>query len=230
MIDPTIKICDSSVYFPSDDSYLILDYFQSKITPDYFDGIQFNSINNVLDMGTGSGIIAITLLLLKSNYDKFNPKIYASDILEQAIKCAKINEKANGFKGEIEYFLSNLFKSFPEHLNNLFNIIIFNPPYLPSSELIEKQERSSSDYCWNGGINGNEIICEFINKLKDFLNVSSNYEASAYFISSSRADNEKDNEKLERIIIAQGFKHDILAKKHVFFEDIILNRLKLKDP
>ena len=93
--DPIIQSDYENVYNPSDDSYLIIDYFKRKINRNYFDGIKLNKIKKILDVGTGTGIVAIFFQLIKMGNPNFNPEIYASDILEDSIKCVRLNEKRN---------------------------------------------------------------------------------------------------------------------------------------
>ena len=219
--DPIIEYDFKNVYIPSDDSYLLIDYFKRNINQNKFDGIEIGKINNVLDLGTGTGIIAILFQIIKKKFHNFNPNIYASDISDDALNCARINEKLNGFNHEITFIKSSLFSSFPIYLKNLFDIIVFNPPYLPSSSLIDK--KSIIDYSWDGGQKGNEIILEFISKVKDFLNL--NKKCYVYFITSSRTDLVGIYNFIEKL----AFKNKILEKRHIFFEDIILNRLIFND-
>jgi len=219
--DPIINIDYENVYVPSDDSFLIIDYFRGCYTRDLFDGMEMKKIKNVLDMGTGSGIIAIFLQMLKSQHPLFNPTIYASDILEEAIECAKNNERFNNFNENISFIRSNLFESFPKSLKNAFNVITFNPPYLPSSELTEQNERKAIiDHGWDGGKRGYEVFLCFLEEVKDFMDPN---DCLIYYISSSRV----NLEELSNLIDSKGFTNKELNKKHIFFEDIILNKLTL---
>ena len=219
--DPLIECDFKNVYYPSDDSYLLIDYFRKKISNDLFDGIKLDEIEYVLDLGTGTGIIAIFFQLLRSFNPKFNPRIYASDILEESIICAKRNEILNKIKNKIIYFQSDLFKSFPESLRSKFNIIVFNPPYLPSSPLIkETLNKKRIDHSWEGGYKGIEILINFLKELKEFLNLDRAH--YIYYISSSRS----NIDELEKQLIDFGYKNEKLEKIHLFFEDIILNRLQ----
>ncbi len=222
--DPIIINKFKSVYSPSDDSYLIIDYFKEKISNSDFDGLEFNNINNILDMGTGSGIIPIFFLLIKKKYSKFNPKIYASDILEKAIVCSKLNEKINRFENEIIFLQSDLFNSFPQNLKHTFNIIIFNPPYLPSIEIEKVNNKMPINFSWDGGIKGIEVLKRFINQVIEFIDINDKSGPYIYFISSSRA----DIKELDNLIRERGFKRRVVKRKHIFFEDILLNRLELK--
>ena len=218
--DPIIECDFRNVYAPSDDSYLILDYFRRNINKYHFDGIKLSEIKNILDLGTGTGIIALFFQILKTQNLNFNAKIYASDILEDAINCAKYNEKINEFNNEITFLQSDLFQSFPEDLKHAFNIIVFNPPYLPSSRLIKnKINKKKIDYSWDGGLKGFEIMVDFLEEAKSFINLDK--KQYIYCISSSRTDlNELDN-KIKKL----GYKNKVVDKQHVLFENIILNRL-----
>jgi release factor glutamine methyltransferase len=213
--DPIIEIDFENVYSPSDDTYLILDYLKKHIKKNHFDGININDHQKILDMGTGTGIIAIFLALLSDNNMMFNPKIYASDYLEEALKCAKENEERNKISRKIEYIHSNLFKSFPKSLKSSFKIIIFNPPYLPSIK-----NSTIRDSAWNGGEKGYEVIIKFLESVKDYLIPEDR--SYVYFICSSNT----NLEELNKFIEQKGFIQKIVSKKHIFFEDIFLNRLE----
>ncbi len=220
--DPIINHDFKNVYSPSDDTYLIIDYFKENINQDYFDGIKMEEIERILDMGTGTGIIALFFQLIKLVYQNFNAEIYASDILEEAIFCAKKNQIANNINNQIKFIRSDLFKSYSDSLNHSFNIIVFNPPYLPSSKIVNEHNTSSKiDYSWNGGKKGYELILDFLDDSKYFLNI--NQKGYIYFITSSAT----DLKSLDKMITQKGYINEIVSKKHVFFEDIFLNRIKM---
>ncbi len=218
--DPIIHYENEKVYSPSDDTFLIVDYLKKKITNSSFDDYSIKDVKYILDMGTGTGIIAIFLQIFASQLSNFNPKIYASDILKDAIICAKNNEKMNNFKGKIHFIHSDLFKFFPKKLKHKFNVIIFNPPYLPALEIKNDKPSTDIDYSWNGGKEGYETLLDFFNQVVPFLNPDRNAICLLYFITSSRVI--RDN--IIKLLLKLGFQTDIIAKKHIFFEDIILNR------
>ena len=220
--DPIIQCDFENVYAPSDDSYLMIDYFKRNINQNYFDGIKLSEIKKILDLGTGTGIIAIFFQLIKMENPNFNPEIYGSDILEDSIKCTKLNEKINKTNNQINLIHSDLFKSFPEKLKHSFNIIIFNPPYLPSSSLIkENLNKQNIDHSWDGGLKGYDLLIDFLTNAKAFLNLKKDH--AIYCITSSRT----NLMELNKLISNLGYKNRIIEKKHIFFEDIILNRLEI---
>jgi HemK-related putative methylase len=219
--DPEVECPFEDVYKPSDDTYLIIDYLKENVNEYYFDGLDVKKIRNLLDMGTGTGIIALFLNELKKRILNFSPNIYASDILENAIKCAKLNEAINNVETSINFIHSDLFKSFPSNLKNRFNIIIFNPPYLPSLNNGDiSSAKKDQDLSWNGGERGIELFLEFISHVKPFLTLNQKF--YIYHISSSATKFEDINDE----VIKFGFRNRVLKKKHIFFEDIVLNRLE----
>ena len=130
----------SGVYFPSDDTFLLLD----KLRPE----------GRCLEIGSGSGIISI--ILARRGYS-----VIASDINSEALSCTELNASLNGVKFEV--ILSDLF----DGIRGKFDTIIFNPPYLPGEEEEAKIEESE---IWYGGTDGLTIIRKFLHGLPDHLN------------------------------------------------------------
>lgn len=85
-----------------------------------------NESLKVLDIGTGSGCIAISL---KKNFSKAN--VYAIDVSEEALKIAGKNAELN--RAEINFRKVNILH--PDlQLEKQFDIIVSNPPYVRMSE------------------------------------------------------------------------------------------------
>jgi len=85
----------------------------------------FNSGIKILDVGTGSGNIAVSL----ANNIK-NALITAVDISDSALEVAKINIKKHGFEDRIEIFNSDIL----EKVNDKFDVIVANLPYIGIDE------------------------------------------------------------------------------------------------
>ncbi len=84
----------------------------------------------ILDLGTGSGCIAITLA-------KHLPQaqIWAMDISADALEIAKLNAKKHGVENQISFIQGDIL--LPEIQKALppFDLIISNPPYIPSDQI-----------------------------------------------------------------------------------------------
>lgn len=89
----------------------------------------------ILDIGTGSGCIAISLAKNLSNAD-----IYALDVSLKAMEVAKKNAEHNGVN--VTFIQGSILDKDTwnsDFLNSKFDIIVSNPPYIRNSEKIEIQ-------------------------------------------------------------------------------------------
>lgn len=107
-----IKVCNS-VLIPRPETELLVE----KIINEE------KTVNSILEIGTGSGAIAIALS------KNLNAKsIDAVDISETALKTAQQNADLNNV--EINFFQSDIF----EHVTAKYDLIISNPPYISLTE------------------------------------------------------------------------------------------------
>jgi release factor glutamine methyltransferase len=87
----------------------------------------------ILDIGTGSGILAITLAL-----ELPNATVTATDISAAALAVARQNARSLGAKDRLRFVASDLFAALG---NERFDCIVANPPYVATDEVLEPQVR-----------------------------------------------------------------------------------------
>jgi release factor glutamine methyltransferase len=85
---------------------------------------------SILDIGTGSGVIAITLAKLLPQ-----AQLTAVDICSKALEVAQRNAARHGVEARIRFLcLDALQPDFASHFTQLFDVVVSNPPYIPLSE------------------------------------------------------------------------------------------------
>ena len=91
---------------------------------------QSESLHTILDIGTGSGCIPISL----GHYGKFQ-HIMAVDISQKALEYATKNAAEN--KINIDFYESDLFSNLPAEWKGKLDAIVSNPPYIPKKDIAE---------------------------------------------------------------------------------------------
>ena len=83
------------------------------------------NFENMLELGTGSGAIAITVLA-----ERPEVTCVATDISQYALDTARTNSKRHGVQSRLKLLYSNWF----DKISGSFDIIVSNPPYISSKE------------------------------------------------------------------------------------------------
>jgi len=83
---------------------------------------------HICDVGTGSGIIAITAAVHLPR-----ARVTAVDICPKALEVAKVNARQHGVDDRIEFIQSDLFEAVPS--DRRFDFVVSNPPYIAEAEM-----------------------------------------------------------------------------------------------
>jgi release factor glutamine methyltransferase len=184
----TIIPTASEVYSPSDDSILMLD----AISNIPLEG------KEVLDIGTGSGILALFCAL-------HGAKVIATDVDKSALTSA--HKAARSLGVDLKVALSNLFSNVSER----FDLVLFNPPYVPSSTIEDKTI--------DGGKKGVQLTVKFLDTVAEHLKIG----GSALLLVSSR------NDPGALMTEHPELDFSVVAKRALFFEELQVLRLSLRN-
>lgn len=173
------------IYQPAEDSYLLQRHVREY------------ALGRILDIGTGSGIQALTAIT--------NPnaqQVIAVDANPEAVAALEHHIKTKGIR-KLKVLHSNLFS----HVPGKFNLIIFNPPYLP-------QDKGVEDKAIYGGKKGWEISAQFFQEASAHLFP----DGKILFLFSSLTNKERINDILAKNL----FEFTELEKEKIAFEELYL--------
>lgn len=132
-----IKIClNDEVYEPAEDTELLLSI------------LKIEKGEEVIEVGSGSGILSVISA-------KMGGRVYSVDINPFAVLATLCSSKLNNV--DINIINCDILTCFR---NKIFDVGIFNPPYLPFEEYNDWIE-----YSWSGGISGSEVLIRFLNTI-----------------------------------------------------------------
>jgi release factor glutamine methyltransferase len=125
----------------------------------------------VLDVGTGSGIVALMAA------QKGASKVFASDINNKVNQYFELTVRLNGFVDRLEYVHSDVFQAFDKMK---FDVIVSNPPFVPIPNQFNFYTHS------DGGPLGTVIIEKLLNNVENHLNQSGHFYLLALSLGSEK--------------------------------------------
>ena len=123
-----------------------------------------DQVNNILDLCTGSGCIAIACA-----YAFDRAMVDASDISADALAVAEINRRDHGLEDRVQLLESDLFESLP---GKRYDIIVSNPPYVSLQEMAElpaEFEFEPGASALAAGETGMDIVLPMLVQARDYL-------------------------------------------------------------
>ena len=181
------------IYEPSDDSLMVIEYIRKN------NGLFKDK--NILEIGVGSGVITNELL-------KYGEFVVGVDINKEAIDYCKRNIK----KENAVFIVSDLFSGIKDIKRNIpkkYDVIVFNPPYLP-------RINGDDDISVVGGKYGYETIQRFVRDAHRFLNK----DGFIVFVFSSLTNKRKVDDIIKDYAVVDKI------EKNLFFEKLYLYVIK----
>ena len=189
--DLNFKVFDG-VYAPSHDSFTLFDAV-SGLDDDLGLG---------MDLGCGCGIVTLPLAR-KCRH------VFAVDLNLDAVRNVIYNSLLNGLYDRISVIYGDLLSPFM--VGRIFDVIVFNPPYLPVDDydlLVPLSLRRN----WSGGLNGRQLIDRFILEFASFLRD----DGVLLLVQSSLSDVDLTVKRFMEL----GFDVEVLDVRHFFYESI----------
>jgi release factor glutamine methyltransferase len=171
------------IYSPAEDSYLL----EKEVK-------KFSKNKRVLDIGSGSGIQAVAAI------NSGAKSVIATDIDKESLVHIRKIVKDNEYN--IKIIKSNLF----QNIKGKFDLVIFNPPYLP----LDDNEDKRSQLITTGGKMGDEITIKFLKQANNRLN---NGGTILLLLSSLTP-----KDKILKLLSKNKMKHKIIASEKLFME------------
>ncbi len=153
--------------------------------------------SQVLELGTGSGIIAIAAAQLTQH-------ITAVDINPEAVRCARINAQTNGVSDRIDVRLGDLFEPVQDER---FDTILFNPPFYRG------EPKDMLDHAWRSTDVAERFACEVPQHL--------NPGGQALVVLSTDGEQERFLETFRR----HGLRIEVIARRELINETLRIYRL-----
>ncbi len=143
---------NENVLIPQPDTEILVEEIISKI----------NYNDEILDLCTGSGAIGISIAKLCKDKDL---NIYLSDISKEALNVAKENSLKN--EVNVNFVQSDLF----ENINQKFNLIVSNPPYIETDCIKELslEVQNEPNIALDGGKDGLIFYRKIAKEAKNYL-------------------------------------------------------------
>ena len=185
------------VYEPAEDSFLLADCTVSFLLEKFQD-----KTFNTLEVGCGSGFVSA---FVQSRFPRVS--LIAVDINPNAVACACENG--------VHAVLSNMFEQIKNFgLPGGYDVILFNPPYLPTSE--NEKVTGWLNYAFDGGVSGRELIDRFLESVSDYLSEDGVF---LLLISSLTG--------LEEVLLKMeicGFEGAVIGRTKCSFEELMVLR------
>ena len=147
-------ICDKRALVPRPETEQLVELVESKIA---------NRESKMVDVGTGSGVIALSLA---KNFPE--AKICAVDISDDALSLARENAARLGLNEQLEFKKADLLES----LNERFDLVVANLPYLAMQDrnTLSREVLRDPEIAVFAGDSGDELIRRLIEQAASRLN------------------------------------------------------------
>ena len=141
-----VFLCDKRALVPRPETEQLVELLKSRIP---------HPASRILDVGTGSGVIALSLA---ANFP--NTNVTATDISEDALALARENAERLGLTNRVEFLTGDLLL----YVNHVYDLIVANLPYVavPDRAGLSREVLHDPEVALLGGERGDEVVRRLI--------------------------------------------------------------------
>lgn len=141
-----VFLCDNRALVPRPETEQLIELLKSRIP---------NPTSRILDVGTGSGVIALSLA---ANFPE--ARVTATDISDDALALARENAERLGLTNRIEWLTGDLLI----YVNHVYDVIVANLPYVAALDRagLSREVLHDPEIALFGGERGDEVVRRLI--------------------------------------------------------------------
>jgi release factor glutamine methyltransferase len=155
-------IISSDVLVPRPETELLVEIALKELA-----NLADTKVPRILELGTGSGAIAVALAT-----ESPQAQIVATEISPAALAIARRNACRNGVSKAIRFLQGDLFPALGKELENDFDLVVSNPPYIPRGEISNLEaevSRWEPRAALDGGVDGLDFYRRIAEEAPDYL-------------------------------------------------------------
>jgi release factor glutamine methyltransferase len=167
----------------------------------------------IVDIGTGSGAIALSL----AHFIK-GSKVHTIDISPRALEVAKGNAVKLSLQDNVSFFLGDVFSPLGEEFYGKVDLLVSNPPYIPKDDILKLQREVGyePELALDGGLDGLDFYRRIIKEGQKFL---SSQGRILFEVGHDQA------QMVENILREYGFKYVIIKKDLSGIERVVIAKV-----
>ncbi len=121
----------------------------------------------VVDLCTGSGAVAVS-----TAFERAGARAYATEIVPETAEVARLNAERAGVADRVTVGVGDLFEPLPPELRGLADVVVSNPPYIPTADLADLPDEVGSReprVALDGGADGLDTVRRIVDGARDWL-------------------------------------------------------------
>jgi len=116
----------------------------------------------IVDVGTGSGAIAVALAVERSGAE-----VWGTDISERALEWAELNIRSAGV--DVHLVRGDLFDGVPTNMKGSFDLVVSNPPYVADGSELPSDVMAEPEQALFAGPDGTDVLLRLVDQSMEWL-------------------------------------------------------------